>query len=67
MKLLLKVEKNHMAGSVFYEGSLKVERICNDLSIIDAFDSVSNVDVFCFLDLNVLFIHYLFILTVLFV
>ncbi|WJX74389.1 hypothetical protein P8452_58156 [Trifolium repens] len=38
-KLLLKVEKTHTDGYVISESSFRVERICNDLSTIDAFDS----------------------------
>jgi hypothetical protein len=39
-KLLLKVEKTNSNGYGCAESPFKVERICDDLSLIDAFDSV---------------------------
>jgi hypothetical protein len=40
-KLLFKVEKSPRMGSILFDGSFRVKRICTDLSIIEAFDSVS--------------------------
>jgi hypothetical protein len=40
-KLLLKVEKSNTDDYNFSEKHFKVERLCADLSLIDAFDSVS--------------------------
>jgi hypothetical protein len=41
MKLLFKVEKSPRIGSILFDGSFRVKRACSDMSIIDAFDSVS--------------------------
>jgi hypothetical protein len=40
-KLLLKIEKSKIDGYDNFEKPYRVERICQDLSLIDAFDSVS--------------------------
>jgi hypothetical protein len=40
IKLLLKVEKSNTDDSNFSENAIKVEKLCADLSLIDAFDSV---------------------------
>jgi hypothetical protein len=40
-KLLLKIEKSNTDGYDISEKPFRVERICQDLSLIDAFDSVS--------------------------
>jgi hypothetical protein len=40
IKLLLKVEKSNTDDSNFPENAIKVEKLCSDLSLIDAFDSV---------------------------
>jgi hypothetical protein len=40
-KLLLKIEKSKVDGYDIFEKLYRVERICQDLSLIDAFDSVS--------------------------
>jgi hypothetical protein len=40
-KLLLKIERSNIDGNEFSEKPIRVERICQDLSLIDAFDSVS--------------------------
>ncbi|KAK2410305.1 hypothetical protein QL285_045676 [Trifolium repens] len=39
IKLLLKVEKSNTDDSNFPENAIKVEKLCADLSLIDAFDS----------------------------
>ncbi|KAK2392196.1 replication protein A 70 kDa DNA-binding subunit E [Trifolium repens] len=39
MKLLFKVEKSPRIGSILFDGSFRVKRVCSDMSIIDAFDS----------------------------
>ncbi|KAK2397203.1 hypothetical protein QL285_058805 [Trifolium repens] len=38
-KLLLKIEKSNTDGYDISEKPFRVERICQDLSLIDAFDS----------------------------
>jgi hypothetical protein len=40
-KLCLKIEKSNIDGYYISEKPFRVERICQDLSLIDAFDSVS--------------------------
>ncbi|MCH80683.1 replication factor A protein, partial [Trifolium medium] len=43
MRLLLKVEKRS-SGSILFDGSFRVKRICCDLSIMDVFDSLLGKD-----------------------
>jgi hypothetical protein len=54
-KLLLKVEKTNNHGCNLDERPFKVERICSDLSLIDAFDSV----IFFYYSYNIYIWHYL--------